>query len=242
MMGTVGSNTRQRMSLNSAIVIIIVAVFAGMMGIKPVHASNPPAPPENLTAIAISATGVYLTWEDKSDNEIKFIIERKTGKSDYFTVNIVGSNTTSYTDTGLNPEAVYHYRVMAHGSAGDSAYSNEVTVTALSSPIPAPLLLSPANGAIVTTLTPQMKWVPAEDESIFILEISTNSGFSEIKLRKNGIEEAGYTIPESTLKWNYSYYWRVRSQNDDGALSEWSSGYFFRVFPRSFGIHYCNCH
>ena len=241
-MGTVWGVIRQKVVLPSAVLIVIAAVFAGMMGIKPVYAMNPPNPPRNLTAVAISDTSIRLSWEDKSDNEVKFIIERKTGKADYFPVNIVGSNVTSYTDTGLNPDAVYYYRVMAHGSAGDSAYSNEIMIAALSSPISSPLLLSPANGSIVTTLTPQIKWVPAADNSTYILEISTDTDFSDIKMRKTGIKEAGFTIPEAVLKWNSYYYWRVRSQDDTGTSSEWSARFYFRIFPRSFGIHYCNCH
>jgi hypothetical protein len=241
-MGTEWSNCWRRIFLTSAVIIIMALVFVGMMGIKPVHASSPPSPPENLTATAVSSTQIYLRWDDKSDNEIRFVIERKTGKGGYFPVNIVGSNTTSYTDTGLNPDAVYNYRVKAHGSAGDSEYSNEATITALSLPLEPPLLLSPSNGSIVTTLTPQMKWVPAEDEVTYILEIATDSGFSGSKLRKTDIEEAGYTVPESILKWNSSYYWRIRCEDESGTLSEWSAHVYFRLFPRSFGIHYCNCH
>jgi hypothetical protein len=245
MMGMVHSNNVRRVvfPIVSAVIIFVIAVIAaGRLEVKPLYAANPPRVPENLTAIAISSTQIYLRWLDRSDNEINFVIERKTGRSSYFPLNIVGSNITSYADTGLNPDAVYYYRIKAHGSAGDSVYSNEVSVAVLSSPVPSPVLLSPANASIVNTLIPQVKWVPAEEKVTYILEIATDRDFSEVVISKAGLTEANFTVPLSVLKWYSSYYWRVKTQNESNIASDWSSSWYFKLFPRSLGVHYCNCH
>ena len=71
---------------------------------------------------------VKLAWEDNSDNELSFKIERKTGSSGtYKEIATVGPNVTNYTDTGLSASTTYFYRVRAYNLAGHSAYSNEVS-------------------------------------------------------------------------------------------------------------------
>jgi hypothetical protein len=241
-MGMVRSNTRQSKLLTPVIIIIVAMVLAGVVGIQPVQASSPPSPPENLTVTAISSTKIYLRWDDKSDNEIRFVIERKTGKGGYFPVNEVGSNVTVYLDYGLNPEAVYYYRVKAHGSAGDSAYSNEASTEALSSPVLSPILMSPMKSAISTTLTPKLQWVASDDEVTYALQVARDKNFEKIVLDKTGIEESYYTVPESVLKWYSTYYWRVNSRDENGTSSDWSETWYFVALQRSFGISYCNCH
>ena len=71
---------------------------------------------------------VKLAWEDNSDNELGFKIERKTGAGGtYSEIARVGPNVTSYTDTGLSPLTTYYYRARAYNSAGHSAYTNEMS-------------------------------------------------------------------------------------------------------------------
>jgi hypothetical protein len=241
-MGTVRSNTRRSKLLAPVVIIIVSIIVAGVIGIQPVQASSPPSPPENLTVTAISSTKIYLRWDDKSDNEIRFVIERKTGRGGYFPVNEVGSNVTAYLDYGLNPDAVYYYRVKAHGSAGDSAYSNEASTEALASPIPSPVLMSPMKSSIATTLTPKLQWVASDADVTYALQVARDKNFEKIVLDKTGIEESYYTVPESVLKWYSTFYWRVRCRGENGTSSDWSEPWYFVALQRSFGVNYCNCH
>jgi hypothetical protein len=224
------------------VVSIIGIISTGISNITSVYASNPPDSPSDLTAVAISSTKVILKWHDNSDNEINFVIERRTGKSSYFPLTIIGSNKTSYMDYGLNPDAVYYYRIKAHGSAGDSSYSNVIAVNSLPSAMPAPVLLSPFNSAIVNTLTPLMKWVPSTQDVTYNLQIAKDMDFSQLVVDKKWISDPYYEVPSSTLKWAYFYYWRVRSQDSSGNYSDWSPRAYFRLFPQSFGQFSCNCH
>ncbi|HMO57484.1 MAG TPA: S8 family serine peptidase, partial [Roseiflexaceae bacterium] len=95
--------------------------------------TSAPAAPSNLSATALSASQVDLTWSDNSTNEGNFHIERCSGNncSNFSEIAIVASNTTSYRDTGLARQTFYRYRVRASNTSGFSAYSNTVQVRTL---------------------------------------------------------------------------------------------------------------
>jgi alpha-tubulin suppressor-like RCC1 family protein len=87
----------------------------------------PPAP-TNLTASAETPTQIGLNWQSPSGVTIK--VERKTGAGgSYSQIASVTTNTGVYNDSGLSPGTQYYYRIRANNFAGDSDYSNEVSVT-----------------------------------------------------------------------------------------------------------------
>jgi serine protease AprX len=92
---------------------------------------TPPAGPSNLTATAISASRIDLSWIDNSTNETGFRIERCKGASctNFAELATVGANVTSYSNTGLTKNTAYRYRVRAYNAGGNSAYSNIATAT-----------------------------------------------------------------------------------------------------------------
>ncbi|MBN1648508.1 MAG: fibronectin type III domain-containing protein, partial [Spirochaetales bacterium] len=94
-----------------------------------------PAAPDNLNAQAHdSDIGVDLTWQDNSDNESGFVLERKLNVSseDSFAQILadLNPNTSSFTDSDPALEAgnAYNYRIKAFNDAGDSAYSDTAYV------------------------------------------------------------------------------------------------------------------
>jgi len=88
--------------------------------------ANPPQAPINLSANAVSAFQIDLNWDDMSDNEDGFRIDRKKGTSGTWShIATREVNTKSYSDTGLECNSWYYYRVQAYNSEGESAYSNE---------------------------------------------------------------------------------------------------------------------
>jgi len=87
------------------------------------------ATPTSLTATSISPFQINLNWQDNSDNENGFRIERKTVSGSYTVCAIVSFNKTSYSDTGLSPATTYFYRIKAYNTYGESLYSNEATTT-----------------------------------------------------------------------------------------------------------------
>jgi hypothetical protein len=87
----------------------------------------PPLAPAELHAVTQTTTGIQIAWTDKSSNETGFKIERKSAQSGTWSeVDTVGANVSSYSDTGLAEAKGYNYRVRAHNTVGDSAFSNEI--------------------------------------------------------------------------------------------------------------------
>jgi hypothetical protein len=71
-----------------------------------------------------------LTWQDNSNDEDDFAIERKTGMNgSYSQIASVAANVTSYADTNVNSGVTYCYRVQAVNSVGASDFSNEACKT-----------------------------------------------------------------------------------------------------------------
>lgn len=95
-------------------------------------ASTAPAAPSNLAASAASGPRVDLTWQDNSDDETFFRLERRTGSSGAWTVVAkLKANVTAYSDTGVSPRTTYFYRLLAGNGSGKSAYAPKVKVTTL---------------------------------------------------------------------------------------------------------------
>ncbi|MDD8019584.1 MAG: SBBP repeat-containing protein [Acidobacteriota bacterium] len=88
----------------------------------------PPARPVNLRKTSASQTEISLAWNDTSENEDGFKLERKTSSTSWAQIASLGPNVTVYTDSGLNEGTSYFYRVKAYNNAGESAYSNELNV------------------------------------------------------------------------------------------------------------------
>jgi hypothetical protein len=90
---------------------------------------EPPAAPSNLTATRLNNTRIRINWQDNSNNEDGFKIERSTDGVNFTQIATVGANTTSFTNSGLSRNTTYYYRVRAFNQAGDSAYSNVASAT-----------------------------------------------------------------------------------------------------------------
>lgn len=88
-----------------------------------------PLAPANLSATTVSSSEVGLTWQDNSDDETGFKIERKTANSAFSEIATSGPNTNSYTNIGLTPSTTYIYRVFAYNASGNSSYSNQDSAT-----------------------------------------------------------------------------------------------------------------
>ena len=78
------------------------------------------------TQIAFAAQ-INLSWSDNSTNEDTLLLERKTGLQGSFSqIQSFAPNTTSFKDTSLTAGQLYCFRIRAHNTTGDSAYSNQV--------------------------------------------------------------------------------------------------------------------
>ena len=95
----------------------------GAPGGTPGRAYVPPARPTGLSATSTGGNSIRLTWADNADNETSYRIERSTDNFTFTEVAAVGTNVTSFDDTGLSANTTYYYRVRAQSGAGPSGYS-----------------------------------------------------------------------------------------------------------------------
>jgi len=189
----------------------------------------PPQPPSHLIATAISSSRIDLAWQDNSDDETGFKIERRTASGSYYQIATVGAGVTSYSNTGLSASTTYYYRVRAYKATLNSAYCEEASATTLPPPPPTPTLKSPAFGSTVSTLTPRLEWNPSSGAVSYGLQISTSSTFTTLLINESGITDLFYDVPAGVLQWNRTYYWRVNAVNSYNSTSRWSSYRYFRT-------------
>lgn len=68
-----------------------------------------------------------LSWNDNSDNEDGFKIERSLDASSYVEIGTTGADVSTYVDSSVVDDQDYTYRVKAYNVYGDSGYSNTAT-------------------------------------------------------------------------------------------------------------------
>lgn len=91
--------------------------------------TEPPAPPSDLTAGAVSSSEIQLDWVDNSDDENAFLIERSLDGTSWTSLTPLPAGSTSFLDSGLTDDTLHYYRVVARNDVGDSAPSNVASAT-----------------------------------------------------------------------------------------------------------------
>ncbi len=106
--------------------------FDNLITVLPAITPNLPVAPGGLSAIASSGT-ISLQWNDNSLIETGFKVERAnpvTGQ--YAQISTLPRNSKNYNDNSVSAGETYTYRVRAFNDAGNSGYSNIISVTASS--------------------------------------------------------------------------------------------------------------
>ncbi|MEQ1758998.1 MAG: fibronectin type III domain-containing protein, partial [Vicinamibacterales bacterium] len=170
-----------------------------------------PAPaPTALTATAPISGPVHLSWTDTSTTETSFHIERSTGGA-FTEIGTVGPNVTVFTDSAVDPETAYSYRVTAVNAGGPSAYSNVATVTTQPLPPTAPTSLSVV---APTSVAAQLTWTDAStSETGFTIERSVEGG-AFVEIGTAPANATAYT--DTTTQPVTTYGYRVRAVNAGG--------------------------
>ncbi|MFX4262413.1 stalk domain-containing protein [Pelotomaculum propionicicum] len=86
-------------------------------------AETPPDAPGDFEVTG-SVGNVILRWEDNSDNELGFLIERQDPGGSWTEIGSANPGETEYFDT-LTAPGTYYYRVRAFNNFGASAYSDQ---------------------------------------------------------------------------------------------------------------------
>ena len=115
--------------------------------------ASPPPPPTHLTATALSSSRIDLAWQDNSSNETGFRVQRRVDGSDnWIEIGTTAANINTFSDEGLEPLTLYHYRVLAFSANAASEFSNEAMAMTLQLP-PNITGFTPASGPVGTRVT-----------------------------------------------------------------------------------------
>lgn len=162
----------------------------------PTPTPTPPSAPTNLNSTTHDTASITLNWNTVS-GAAGYKIFR-----DNVEVGTIG--TTTYKDTGLNPDTNYSYYVKAYNANGLSAQSNTITVKtdAITPPADTQSPTPPSNlkGAATTT-TIALSWTASTD----------NVGVTGYKVYRNSTlisntTTTNYTDSGLTASTTYSYY------------------------------------
>ena len=153
-----------------------------------------PNAPGSLSAVALSSSQIALTWSDNSSNETGFRLERSANGINWSEFAVVGSNVTSFTDTGLTGSTTYQYRARAYNSNGNSNYSSIGTATTgtavIDTTAPTVSILKPTGGARVSGMV------------AISVNANDNVGVSSLKLYIDGKLVSSGNASSLSYSWN----------------------------------------
>jgi hypothetical protein len=188
------------------------------------NSANPPSAPTaptNLVAVYSQGAGVALTWSDGSADEAGFVVERLPSGLTWSVRHTADADAEAWTDFALVPATTYTYRVAAVGSGGQSAFSNEVSVTtsATEAPPAPPAAPTALAAAVAGPSSVEVTWNDnSGDETLFDLERAAGgAGFA--KLSGRPADSVAFTDETVHPGWPYAYRVRALSLQGPSAFS-----------------------
>jgi len=174
--------------------------------------------PSNVKLYSAVGTEVEITFQDNSSDEDYHSIERKTGSGgSYAEVKQLEPNRTYWKDTGRTAGTEYFYKIRGKQGVVYSSYSDEVSITTLSTPA------TPTGLAIDSYKDTWMKltWAKVSTAQGYKLYRSTNgSTFTEwLVIQRNDV----LALKISGLSANTHYWWKISSYNGNGESSQSSA-------------------
>jgi len=100
--------------------------------------SPPPVAPDGIQILEITDSSIKIGWTDNSDDETGFEVWSSTDGVSYSLVDTTAADATDYTNTGLDANTNYWYRVRAVRS-GDATASDYATAGPFSTNVAGPL-------------------------------------------------------------------------------------------------------
>lgn len=192
----------------------------------------------NTIATPLASTTTILNWNDNSNNETNFVLERSLDGISFNQIAELGANTTTYTDTDVVHSAKYHYRLKATNKTDSSNYSEVFDVTTEAAPAPVKAINpTPVNGSYFLELPIEnfnLTWKGNIDATKYTVYFGTDPENLSKLADTPYSEYPSYQLP-TVLTSRVYYYWRVDSTNDYGTTTGdlWS----FRITTNEIVIH-----
>jgi fibronectin type 3 domain-containing protein len=188
--------------------------------------TQPPTAPANLSASAVSATQVNLTWTAATDNVAvtSYLIERCQGAGCTTFSQIATTTATTFTDSDVTAGNTYVYRVRAADAANNlGPYSNTATATTPSPDTQPPTAPANLTASPVTGNQINLSWSASTDNvgvTNYLIERCQGAGcgtFAQIG------STASTTYSDSAVLSNTSYSYRVRAADAASNLGPYSN-------------------
>jgi hypothetical protein len=166
--------------------------------------------PTNLGQKHEGNNTIKLTWDDQSQIESEYIVERMKYGSCFTKIVTLPANSTSYNDNSIETEKRYRYRVKAKNPASVSKVC-EVNTYEYSSPQKPTNLTAQKDGSGKVTLA----W--SDNSSIetgYVIERALKGSYSYTVIKSLGANTTLYTHNSGSVASNYQY--RVKAIRNNG--------------------------
>jgi hypothetical protein len=176
-------------------------------------------PPTNLTANVTGIANVRLNWEDNSDNENYFAVQRSSAGGNFNRIAALTKNSTTYLDSGNGTVvgSTYLYRIVAYSNE-DSAVSNTVSIKITSGILLPPTNLTATYNSLVRVV--QLNW-NSSDNNILYFDIERKTELGDFTLIRR-IDASNNLYLDFSVETNKVYIYRVRGY-DLNRFSEYSN-------------------
>ena len=215
----------------------VLAVGILLTGLFLVTCENPTTPGTIYPPVTCSPssgsstadTTPLLDWEDVPGITAYHL---QVNANDSFTGTMIAESSALTSSqyqitTLLADNTSYCWRVQGKNADGGwSDWSNTWEFTVDLSPPGTP---RPVPASMTYDITPLLSWEDVTGASGYHVQLATNSGFAgPLEKEDSTLTVSHYPVTTTLTLWT-SYYWRVRTKNDDGLWSEWSSPWSFSI-------------
>ncbi len=184
----------------------------------------PPDAPTGLKAAPTSSTGARLEWVDRSDDELGFRIQARTGAGMWRVVDTAAADRESIEVSGLKQEGRYTFRVRAYHDRG-AADSDNVTVTLKNTggpgPGPGPGGISAPDDLTAAALgltSVEVTWKGVARGTVEIEARTWKAGWTQVMTA----DAASGRATVANLEAEAPYTFRLRTRAGGGKTSAWS--------------------
>jgi hypothetical protein len=198
----------------------------------------PPAAPDLVSPAAGENTNdntPTLDWSAVIDNSLPVLYYAAVSDNSAFPYENRNSGWITADNWDVSPalpDGVWYWRVQAKdnvGNVGDNSATKSFHVDTTAPP--APSLIAPANGAVISDNTPTFLWTSVFDPSgvTYDIQVDNDSGFSSPEVNVTGFVDNTCTVPDENALAPSTYYWRVQAVDGAGNIGDWSETWNFTV-------------
>ncbi len=189
--------------------------------------TTPPTAPSSLSATAVSAAQINLSWTASTDNVgvTGYFVEQCQGSgcTNFVQIASLAGTVLTYSATGLTVSTSYSYRVRATDAAGNlSPYSNVASTTTSGDTTP-PTAPSSLSATAVSTAQINLSWTASTDNvGVTGYKVERCSGSSCTNFVQIATP-SGTSYSDTGLAPSTAYNYRVRATDAAGNLSSYSN-------------------